>query len=62
MVILGDQHLLESVYLNKYSMSTKPESGSSPLYLSDLTEMLIVKNSNESYSYLAIVNNKIAFQ
>ena len=45
MVILGEYPLLELVYLNKYSIPTKPKTGSSPLDLSDLSdqaEILIV--------------------
>ena len=44
-VTSGDRPFLESVYLNKYSIPNKPESGSSPLdlYISDLTEVLLVK-------------------
>ena len=38
-------HLLVPLYLNKHSLPTKPESGSSPLNLTDPAEMLIVKNS-----------------
>ena len=40
MVISGEWSLLEPVNLNKYSMPTKPKSGSSLLNLSDQAEML----------------------
>ena len=43
MVISNEQPLSESIYLSKYPIPTKPESRNSPL---DLSEMLIVKNSN----------------
>ena len=43
MVISDEQPLSESIYLSKYSIPSKLESRSSPV---DLSEMLIVKNSN----------------
>ena len=33
MLTSGDWPFLEFVYLNKYSIPTKPESGSPPLYM-----------------------------
>ena len=41
-VISGDWTLLEPVYRNKYSISTKPESRSSPLDPLYLSEILIL--------------------
>ena len=48
MVSSGDQLLQEYVdlCLKTYSMPIKPKSGSSPFDLSDLAEMVILKNSN----------------
>ena len=54
MVISGNQTLLEFVYLKKYSIPTKPESGSSPFDLwdlPDLAEMLLVKTRFKLLSF-----------
>ena len=48
MVIPGDQPLLKSVYHNKYSILTKLQSRRSHLDLSDLSEMLVMKNSDHA--------------
>ena len=32
-ITIGDRHLLESAYLNKYPIPTEPKSGGSPLDL-----------------------------
>ena len=45
MFIQGDWTLIECAYFNTYLMLTKTEGGSSLLDLSDLAELLIVKNS-----------------
>ena len=49
MVISSDQPLLESIFLNKYPIPTKPKSETSPwdlLDLPNLADMLIMKNSS----------------